>query len=807
MDEPLPNFTPRVQQAIKISKREALNSKNESVDPIHLLFGIFKVQNSFFNSISSISKNNFLNSEEYLSKFSESHKNFNPNNLHYSKNFKNVLRNSVDKANQYNHEYVGIEHILICLLEDPDVKVIFEEYDVNPKLLASQIELSFSEDLDLNEKKPIVESKNQTVNNYPNLSKYCLNLTELAKEGRFDKVISIDESIDSMIEILCRRTKNNPIIIGEAGVGKTALVEGLAQKIASLEVPDFLSNKNIFSLNLSNLIAGTKYRGQFEERLQDLISEIVSNENCILFIDEIHTIMGAGSAEGGLDAANILKPLLSRGKLKCIGATTLKEYKKSIQKDSALERRFQTVLLEEPSEKDCYKILNGVIPKYESFHQVKYRKNAISSAIDLSCRYLTDRQLPDKAIDILDEAGSKVKLKSFNKPDEAKRIESSIEALIEEEQYCSDTSRKKILGQCIDDLFEQYQSILDEWQKGFKSKKVYVTKEDIQEIISKKAKVPISIISSSSDKKFLDLKSNLSKEVIGQEEALESIYNSILRAASGLNNPEKPMGTFLFLGKTGTGKTLTAKKIAKYIFGGENKIIRFDMGEFSDSVSGNKLVGSSPGYVGYEEGSSLVDSVRKNPYSVVLFDEIEKAHPEVLKVLLSILDEAELKDNFGRKASFSNCLIVLTSNLGSDLISKSTTVGFNRENSKDIIEEKMKSKVETFFSPEFANRINNIITFSDFDEKSFNKIINIELKKLNLKLKSKKIKISFDQSCYDFFIKELKKINLGARPIERIFANHVESFLSKLILKKEVLAGDKIEISFNSKNEIKFLKI
>ena len=802
MDNPLPNFTPRVQQAIKLSKREALRSKSESVDPIHLLFGIFKVQNSFFKSIASISPNNFLNSEDYLSKLSGNEESFDPSNLHYSKSFKKILRNSVEKANEYSHEYVGIEHILICLLEDPDVKVIFQEYDLNPKVLSSQIELSFSEEIEMNDQTPQLESKDSP-SSFPNLTKYCLNLTELAKDGKFDKVISIDESIDSMIEILCRRTKNNPIIIGEAGVGKTALVEGLSQKIANSEVPDLLLNKNIFSLNLSNLIAGTKYRGQFEERLQDLISEIVSNENCILFIDEIHTIMGAGSAEGGLDAANILKPLLSRGKLKCIGATTLKEFKKSIQKDSALERRFQTVLLEEPSQKDCYKILNGVIPKYESFHQLKYRKNAIAAAIELSCQYLTDRQLPDKAIDILDEAGSKVKLKSFNKPDEAKRIESSIESLIEEEQYCSDKHRKEVLGECIDNLFEQYQSILDEWQKNFKKKKVFVTIEDIQEIISKKAKVPISIISSSSDKKFLDLKNNLSKEIVGQDDALNSICNSILRAASGLNNPDKPMGTFMFLGKTGTGKTLTAKKIAKYIFGGENKIIRFDMGEFSDSVSGNKLVGSSPGYVGYEEGSSLVDSVRKNPYSVILFDEIEKAHPEVLKILLSILDEAELKDNFGRKASFSNCLIILTSNLGSDIISKPSTVGFNQENSKDIIEEKMKSKVEGYFSPEFANRINNIITFSDFDEKSFRKIISIELKKLNQKLKNKKIKVLFTESCFLFFIKELKRINLGARPIERIFANNVESSLSKSILKKEIISGDKVEISFNSKNEIK----
>jgi len=684
---------------------------------------------------------------------------------------------------------------------------VFEDFNVNPKILASQIELSLSGEIAPEKEEPPAHQSQDSFSNFPHLSKYCQNLTESAREGGFDKVVCRDESISKITEILCRRTKNNPIILGEAGVGKTAIVEGLCQKIVSSEVPDHLINKSIFSLNLSNLIAGTKYRGQFEERLQDLISEVVSNEDCILFIDEIHTIMGAGSAEGGLDAANILKPLLSRGKLKCIGATTSKEYKKSIEKDSALERRFQPVILEEPTEKECVLILDSIIPQYEIFHQVKYRKNAIKSAVDLSCRYLTDRQLPDKAIDILDEAGSRVKLKTFDKPNEAKKVESSIESLIEEEQSCKDQEKKKILGMCIDGLFEKYQSILDEWQKSSKSKKAFVTVEDIQEIISSKTKIPLSVIATDSNEKFLNLKKNLSSEIIGQNQAIDSIYNSVLRFASGLNNPGKPMGTFLFLGKTGTGKTFTAKKIAKHIFGGEKKIIRFDMGEFSDSVSSSKLVGSSPGYVGYEEGSSLVDSVRKNPYSVILFDEIEKAHPEVLKVLLSIMDEAELKDNFGRVADFSNCFIVLTGNLGTEIIEKSSgVVGFSQSSSSDLIKEKIKSKVEAFFSPEFANRIDETIIFSDFSEESFIKIINLELKKLNSKLSSKKIKVSLDDSIIDHCLKELSSINLGARPIERIFSQVIEFNLSKSLLKKKISSGDKVIVSKDSKGNILITK-
>jgi ATP-dependent Clp protease ATP-binding subunit ClpC len=811
MEEPLPNFTPRVQQAIKIAKQQSIRNKNEIVEPINLLFGIFKVQSSFFDSLSrsKLADKDFSN---YLSAINLPSEKFDISKLTYSKKFKNILRNSVEKANSYNHDYVGIEHVLICLLEDPDVALVFKGYNIDPRLLSKQLELSLSDSLEENEKEAYNtegdQAQESSFKSNLNLSKYCANLTELAAQGKFDKVIGRDSSILSMIEILCRRIKNNPVILGEAGVGKTALVEGLCQKIANSDVPELLLGKNIYSLNLSTLVAGTKYRGQFEERLQDLINEAVADEDCILFIDEFHTITGAGGAEGGLDAANIMKPLLSRGQLKCIGATTPKEYKKTIEKDSALDRRFQPVSIGEPDQKDCLQILNGIISKYETFHQVSYRKNAIKLAVELSCRYINDRNLPDKAIDILDEAGSKVKLKALDKPLESREIEEKLESLIQEEQDCTIKSKKEILSQSIDDLFDEYQTILDSWQKKLSKKKVFVSASDIEMVISEKTKIPLSIISSNSNEKFLNLKSNLSKEIIGQDLALDCIYKSVLRFASGLNEKGKPMGTFLFLGKTGTGKTLTAKKIAKYIFGGEKKIIRFDMGEFSDAVSSNKITGSSPGYVGYEEGSSLVDSVRKNPYSVILFDEIEKAHPEVLKVLLSIMDEAELKDNFGRVADFSNTFIVLTGNLGSEIIEKSSIpFGFSQENSEDLMNSKIKSKVESFFSPEFANRIDELVVFSDFDKESFIKIINIQLKKLNQKLKSKRIQVSLDKSMEDFCLKELEKSNLGARPIERIFNQSIEFYLSKSLLKKEIESGDKIEVLKDAEGNVVIKKV
>ena len=798
----LPNFTPRVQQAIKIAKKESFENKNELVEPIHLLFGILRVQSSLMNSLATSTMLSKIDKEEYLKGFAPPTKNFDPSKLTYSKTFKNVLRESVDLAASYTHDYVGIEHILVCLLNLSELSYFFDGIGLDSKELSFQIKTVLEGEVieKADEIKALKKMKSKPKQFSPpaqveseNLFKYAINFTDLASQGKFDKVVCRDESLNSLIEILCRRTKNNPIILGEAGVGKTAIVEGLAQKIISGNVSDFLIDKKIYSLNLSHLIAGTKYRGQFEERLKDFIDEIKSDENSILFIDEIHTLVGAGNAEGGMDAANILKPMLARGDIRCIGATTLKEYKQTIQKDAALDRRFQPLVIEEPSTKQCYDILNNLSRQYENFHQIKYRKNALKAAVNLSSRYITDRYLPDKAIDIIDEAGSKVKLKHFHKPKEVASIESNLELLIDQEQKCSDLDRKKTLEKCIDDLFEEYQTILEDWQRSLKDRSIYVTELDIQEVISSKTSIPISILSSSSDEKYLNLKKNLKKEIFGQDKAIDAIYNSIIRSACGLNNPDKPAGTFLFLGKTGTGKTLTAKKISKYIFGGEDKIIKFDMGEFSESVSSSKLIGSSPGYVGYEEGSMLIDKVRKNPYSVILFDEIEKAHPEVLKVLLSILDEGKLSDNFGRVANFKNCLIILTGNLGSEIIEKSSgSIGFTQESSEDLIKEKIKDKVKNFFSPEFANRIDELIIFACFTEAEYKKIINLQVKTLNEKLKTKKIKVSLDESMINFCIKELEDINLGARPIERIFQKEIESTLAEGMLTKSIENDSKI---------------
>ena len=618
------NFTPRVHQAIKLSKQEAIKHEHSTIEPIHLLCGIFRVQGTFFNSLLVNTKLKSLDLDSYIKAFNFTDEIFDITDLKFSKNYKQVLRNSSKLANSYAHDYIGIEHVLLELLSVKELSFFFAEINVEPKELSMQIQTRLEGELieraeeinaqrqdSLRHSQPTHAPKFQFANEI--LTKYSVDLTALASEGKLDKVIGRDSSILRMEEVLCRRNKNNPVILGESGVGKTAVVEGLAQHIVSGNCSDHLSNKRIYSLNLSHLVAGTKYRGQFEERLKEFTEEIAKDENNILFIDEIHTIVGAGSAEGSMDTANILKPLLSRGALKCIGATTLKEYKGSIEKDPALPRRFQPILIEEPSIKECYEIIENLAFQYESFHGVKFRKQSLKEAVDLSSQYINDRYLPDKAIDLLDEAAAKIKLKHFNKPKEAKDLEHTLESLIDQQNEISDLERSNTLGVCIDEMFAKYQLILDKWEASISKKNFYISTTDIQSVVADKTGIPLSLISASSNDKFLSIEKKLLKEVIGQDEAISSISNSLVRAACGLNNPKKPMGVFMFLGKTGTGKTLTAKKISLNLFGNEDKIIRMNMGEYSDSISANKLAGSSPGYVGYEDGSFLIDAIRKKP--------------------------------------------------------------------------------------------------------------------------------------------------------------------------------------------------
>lgn len=819
--DPLPNFTPRVQQAIKIAKKLCISQGLNSVDPLHLLYGILKVQDGLLSNVNQETHKTIELLNLFLDRaFAEKSKNFALDHISYSKQFKNCLRSAALLANEYDHDYVGAEHVFLCLLRLKQTTSFFAEAGI----VSADLSLSVKAVLEggIIKKQEELQESLESLNKLSHrkhlkrhteepeepslLDKYSVNLTNLALDKKLDSVISRDAEMDDLIKIICRRTKNNPIILGEAGVGKTALVEGLAQKIVDQDVPDQLLGCTIFSLNLNSIIAGTKYRGQFEERFKEIIDNLLLSDNNIIFIDEIHTLVGAGSAEGGIDASNLLKPLLARGGIKCIGATTFSEYKQSIESDKALSRRFQPVIVNEPSIKDTHLIIERLSHEYENFHQVLYRKNALKAAVDLSSRYINDRYLPDKAIDIIDEAASKVKINNFQRPLELKNIENSLESLIDQESSTEDIKKKKVLGGCIDDLFEEYQLILDDWQSSIKKQKVYVTESDIYDVISRKTSIPKSILSSSSDEKFLSLESKLKSVIIGQDAAVNSLYNSIIRSACGLNNPQKPMGVFLLLGQTGTGKTLMSKEVAKNIFGGSNSLIRLDMGEFSEPSSVAKITGSAPGYVGYNKGSFLVDEVRKNPYSVVLFDEIEKAHPEVFKSLLALLDEGSLTDSHGRKADFCNTLIILTSNLGSGIISKPQHgVGFlSAGEDPSAYQDKLKDAITRHFSPEFVNRIDEVITFQPFNDKALLKIINIKLKELNNKLRPKKIKVSFKQCLLNFLTSKLHDINLGARPIDRLLKSHIETLLAESLLKKTLTSNSKVSFFINESGNVEF---
>jgi ATP-dependent Clp protease ATP-binding subunit ClpC len=602
------------------------------------------------------------------------------------------------------------------------------------------------------------------------LESYSLNLNILAKSGEFDFICANPTYIHKLEETLCRKTKSCALLVGDAGVGKTALIESLAKRIIDLNTNDFLLNKKILSVDLSSMIAGTKYRGQFEERFKSFIEAAKSDKNVVLFIDEIHTIVGAGNAEGSLDAANILKPYIARGEITCIGATTYEEYKKNFADDPALKRRFNPIKIEEPNREESIEILDNLCRSYSTFHAVDYSSEAIVEAVDLSIKYINDRKLPDKAIDLIDQAGASVKIASYKKPKMAKNME---KVLISDE---IDDSIK-------DNVFSSYKKVLNKWSKNKMKKVAEVHARDIRKIISENLNIPIESLNETHSKKLLSLDKRMNKDVIGQNKAIEKISNALFKAHCGLKDPNRPIGSFLFLGKTGTGKTLTSKSLAKHYFGSDKKLIYLDMSEFSEPNSVSKFSGSSPGYVGYEKGGILTEKIKRDPHCVILFDEVEKAHPVVLQSLLQILEEGRLTDNAGDEASFKNTVIILTSNLGADLIDKKGSVGFlsKEGESQDKIFEEAKRKL----SPELVNRFDGIVLFNNFKDSDLNKIINIEFNKVKKKLKNKGIDCYLKARAKKQILKETISQNLGGRPIRRIIQNEVEVAIAKFIISND----------------------
>ena len=668
---------------------------------------------------------------------------------------------------------------------------IMMDLNVNPQKLYNEIVKTINE-TDSKEQGAKRSSNRGSFNSTPTLNQYGSDLTKRATEGKLDPVIGRSTEIDRVIQILSRRTKNNPCLIGEPGVGKTAIAEGLAEKIVAGDVPETLKNKRVVSVDISSMVAGAKYRGDFEERIKKSLDEVRKAGDVILFIDEIHTIVGAGSAEGAVDAANILKPLLARGEIQVIGATTTNEYRKYIEKDAALERRFSPVTVEEPSEEDAIKILEGLRDKYEAHHNVKITDDAIKAAVDLSIRYVNDRYLPDKAIDLIDEAASKVKMQSYTKPDSIRKLEEEIEKVNKEKEEAIATQNFEKAAKLRDKQRTKKEKLEEEqakWKDGNTKNVITLNKENIAEVIARWTGIPAYKITETESDKLRHLEENLHKRVIGQNEAVSAVAKAIRRGRVGLTDPNRPTGSFLFLGPTGVGKTELAKALAEAMFGNEDAMIRIDMSEFMESHSVAKLIGSPPGYVGYDEGGQLTEKVRRKPYSVILFDEMEKAHPDVMNMLLQILEDGRLTDSQGRTVNFKNTIIIMTSNVGAKLITDKNKLGFandkSAENEKqeyENIKKEVLAELKKQFRPEFVNRIDDIIVFHKLNNEDINKIMEIMLKQVQKRLELQNYKVEIDDSAKELIAKKGVDNNYGARPLRRSIQNMLEDKIAEAIL-------------------------
>ncbi|MBO4846381.1 MAG: ATP-dependent Clp protease ATP-binding subunit [Lachnospiraceae bacterium] len=721
-----------------------------------------------------------------------------------------VLEEAARQADRFNSDMIGSEHILLAIIKEGEnvAARLLITMGVNlPKVYAETL-ISMGEDGNLyKEDLPIKPAKK---NGTSMLDQYSRDLTKLASEGKLDPVIGREGEISRMIQILSRRVKNNPCLVGEPGVGKTAIVEGLAQRIVAGEVPDTVKNKRVLTLDLSGMVAGSKYRGEFEERIKKVMKEVIEDGNVLLFLDELHTLIGAGGAEGAIDASNILKPSLSRGEIQLIGATTLVEYRKYIEKDAALERRFQPITVEEPSEEEAIRILKGIAHKYEEHHKVTILGSAIEAAVRLSARYINDRNLPDKAIDLIDEASSAVRLftahtssKVNEIEEEIRKIDSQIENAIKLEAFAQAGELKRT----EDELIKKLDKVKAQEAKKESKKQYVVTEEDIAEAVSAWTKIPVAKLSEKETDRLLKLESILHKRVIGQNEAVDAISKAMRRGRVGLQDPKRPIGSFLFLGPTGVGKTELSKALAEAMFGSEDALIRVDMSEYMESHSVSKMIGSPPGYVGHDDGGQLSDKIRQNPYSVVLFDEIEKAHPDVFNILLQVLDDGHITDSKGRKVSFKNTVIIMTSNAGAMRIMEPKNLGFASKNDAQRDYEKMKEavmeEVKRMFKPEFINRIDDIMVFHALTNEDMHDIVTLLSKNLTDRCKDQMdIKLSISPAVKKFIVEKYTNLKMGARPLKRAIQTEIEDNLAEQILLKNIQPGDNVKVGVKDKKII-----
>jgi ATP-dependent Clp protease ATP-binding subunit ClpC len=813
-------FTDRARKVMALANQEAQRFNHEYIGTEHILLGLVKegsgVGATVLKNLDVDIKKLRLEVEKLVKSGPDM---VTMGKLPHTPRAKKVIEFAIEEARSLNHNYVGTEHLLLGLLRETEgiaaqvmMNLGLRLEDVRQEvlnLLGAGVDTNEPTGLDMKMGGPAAAMGGKPKSKTPALDSFGRDLTQLAIDGELDPVIGRKREIERLIQILCRRTKNNPVLLGEAGVGKTAIVEGLSQQIINKQVPEILKDKRLVVLDLAMMVAGTKYRGQFEERIKAVINEVRRAKSVILFIDELHTLVGAGGAEGAIDASNVLKPALARGEVQCIGATTLDEYRKHIEKDGALERRFQTIIVEPPSKEETVDILRGLQDRYEAHHRVRFTDEALFQAVEMSTRYITGRCLPDKAIDVVDEAGARVRLKNMAPPPNLAELEKKIENLQREKDEAvrnADYERAASLRDQAQQMLNDKTQMQKSWYEENKEATGIVDTEVIAEVVSNMTGVPLTRLEKKETQRLLELEAEIHKQVVSQDDAVAAVAKAVRRSRSGMKDPNRPMGCFIFLGPSGVGKTLIAQALAEFMFGDKNALVRLDMSEFMEKHNVSRLVGAPPGYVGYEEGGQLTERIRRRPYAVLLLDEIEKAHPDVYNILLQIMDEGRLTDSFGRMIDFKNVVIIMTSNIGAELIKNNTGFGFGKktpEANYEKMRDMLRKEVEHHFRPEFLNRVDDIIVFKPLSKENLQTIVDFELNKVFKRLTEHGFKLELTDRAKEFIIEKGYNPEFGARPLRRAIEHYIEDPLSEAVLRGEFKGKNTIKLDVLDEDHLK----